>query len=77
VVCITKSASALVLCLAITLSVGQAQAVDFVFFYDDPAGFGFFDPTILSGDTISVGERRRAAMEADGELYRQASRSPA
>jgi hypothetical protein len=48
-----------------------------VFFYDDPAGFGFFDPTILSGDTISVGERRRAAMEADGELYRQASRSPA
>src|SRR5688572_26872934 len=55
--------------LAITLLVGHARGVDFVFQYDDPAGFGFFDPTIRPGDTISLGERRRAAMEAAGDIW--------
>jgi hypothetical protein len=66
---IAKSAGALSLFLAAALLVGKAKAVDFVFHYDDPAGFGFFDPTIRAGDTITLGERRRAAMQAAGDIW--------
>ncbi len=54
---------------AMVLLATPVRAVDFVFQYDDPAGFGFFDPTILPMDTVSVGERRRAALEFAGDIW--------
>jgi hypothetical protein len=65
----TKTAGVLAILLVAILLRDKAHAVDFVFHYDDPAGFGFFDPTIRIGDIISLGERRRAAMEAAGAIW--------
>jgi autotransporter-associated beta strand protein len=64
-----RTANAVCAFLSVILLAGRAHAVDFVFQYDDPAGFGFYDPTILPADTISVGERRRAALEAAGAIW--------
>ena len=66
---IMTSRAALIVWLAATLLVGRTRAVDIVFQYDDPAGFGFYDGTIPSIGSPSLGEQRRAAMEAAGDIW--------